>query len=70
MYSRHINFGVSLPFTFQLHKMTEGIVVVISVVLDGLAAERELLSFDCKVVVLEGRNHPRESLYLEDGKRG
>jgi len=50
--------------------MTEGIVVVISVVLDGLAAERELLSFDCKVVVLEGRNHPRESLYLEDGKRG
>jgi hypothetical protein len=50
--------------------VTEGFVVVISVVLDGLAAERQLSSFDCKVVVLEGRNHPGESLYIEDGKRG
>jgi len=70
LYNGHINFGVSLPFTSQLPEVTEGILVVIGVVLDGLAAERQLLSFDCKVVLLEGRNHPGDSLYIEDGKRG
>ncbi|AES61688.1 flavin containing amine oxidase [Medicago truncatula] len=46
-------------------EMMEGIVVVIGVVLVGFSAERQLLSFDCKVVVLEGRNHPGGRVYTQ-----
>jgi monoamine oxidase len=55
LYRRYINFGVLPSFTFQLPKATEGIVVVIGVGLDGLAAARQIFLFGYKVVVLEGK---------------
>jgi len=65
LYKKHINFGVSLPFTSQLPEMTDGIMVVIGVILVGFATERQLLSFDCKVVVLQGMNHPGGRVYTQ-----
>lgn len=63
--NQHINFGVSLSFTSQLPKVTRGIVVVIGAGLAKLAAMRQLLSFGCKVVVLEGRNRPVRRVYTQ-----
>lgn len=45
--------------------MTRGIVVVIGAVLARLAAMRQLLSFGCKVMVLEGRNRPVRRVYTQ-----
>jgi len=71
LYNKHINFGVSPSFTSELPKATRGIVVVIGADLAGLAATRQLLSFGCKVVVLEGRNRPVRRVYtLKMGNEG
>lgn len=50
-------------------EVNEGTVVIVGVGIAGLAAARQFMSFDFRVVVLEGRSRPGRRVYTQKNEK-